>query len=145
MKNTVLDLFRSSTSRAPAAGNVHRFARRLSRLSRLAALGALATFCMSGVQAHAETPTLAIKSGDAERRFTAAELLARPDAASVHAGGNGDIYHRAVEYRAVPLLALLGNRPEEHFDTVELQASDGFVSEIPLALVERGAHNGAIA
>jgi mono/diheme cytochrome c family protein len=113
-----------------------------------ASLVALALYCVgASTQAVADAPALVVKSGDGERSFTAADLLARPDNKSVSLSGNvsGDIYHHKVEYRAVPLLALLGNRPEAHFDTVELQASDGFVSEIPLALVERGAKNGAVA
>jgi mono/diheme cytochrome c family protein len=100
-----------------------------------------------GTQAHADAPALVIKNADGERSFTQADLLGRPDSKSVTLTGSvsGDIYHHKVEYRAVPLLALLGSRPEAHFDTVELQASDGFVSEIPLALIERGAKNGAVA
>jgi mono/diheme cytochrome c family protein len=101
----------------------------------------------AGMQAFADAPALVVKSGDDEHSFTASELLARPDNKSVNLTGTvvGDIYHHKVEYRAVPLLALLGNRPEAHFDTVEVQATDGFVSEIPLTLVERGAKNGAVA
>ncbi|CAB3749191.1 c-type cytochrome [Paraburkholderia humisilvae] len=100
-----------------------------------------------GTSAYAEVSALLVRNGDGEHSFTAADLLARADNRSVTLTGTviGDVYHHHVEYRAVPLLALLGNRPDAQFDTVELQASDGFVSEIPLALVERGAKNGAVA
>jgi mono/diheme cytochrome c family protein len=111
---------------------------------------AFALCCASlgaGIQAFADAPALVVKSSDGERSFTASDLLARPDIKSVNLTGtaSGDIYRHKVEYRAVPLLALLGNHPEAHFDTVEVQATDGFVSEIPLTLVQRGAKNGAIA
>ncbi|CAB3748218.1 c-type cytochrome [Paraburkholderia solisilvae] len=110
---------------------------------------AAVVLCCVGASArvYADAPALAVKNGDSEHSFTAAELLARPDNKSVSLTGtaSGDIYRHKVEYRAVPLLALLGNHLDAHFDTVEVQATDGFVSEIPLSLVERGVHNGAVA
>jgi mono/diheme cytochrome c family protein len=93
--------------------------------------------------AQAAEQTLVIEGGAAERRFTAAELLARPDAVVLNV--TGDVYHRTVAYRAVPLLALLGNHPDDRFDAVEAQASDGFVAQIPLALIAKGASGGAVA
>ena len=48
-------------------------------------------------------------------------------------------------YRAVPLLALIGDSVEERFDTIEARAADGFVSQIPLALVQKGASGGSVA
>jgi mono/diheme cytochrome c family protein len=87
--------------------------------------------------------TLVIANSGAERRFTAAELSARPDAAALSV--TGDVYHHAVTYRAVPLLSLLGGNPGDRFDTVEAQARDGFVSQIPLALIAGGEHGGAVA
>jgi mono/diheme cytochrome c family protein len=86
-------------------------------------------------------PVLIIVGGSGERHFTAAELLARADAADLRV--SGDIYHRTVAYRAVPLLALLGSNPDDRFDTVEAQAADGFVSQIPLALI--AGSGGAVA
>ncbi|MFC0400039.1 c-type cytochrome [Paraburkholderia rhizosphaerae] len=121
-------------------------------MKNIVKIAALALCCVGasvgmGTRAYADAPTLVVKAGDGEHSFTAADLLARPDNRNVTLTGTviGDIYHHKVEYHAVPLLALLGNRPESHFDTVELQASDGFVSEIPLKLVERGAKDGAVA
>ena len=48
-----------------------------------------------------------------------------------------------MKYRAVPLLALVSVGPA--FDTIESRAADGFVSQIPLALVEKGVRGGAKA
>jgi mono/diheme cytochrome c family protein len=45
----------------------------------------------------------------------------------------------------VPLLALLVDKPGDRVDTLEAQASDGFVSQIPLALITRGASGGSVA
>jgi mono/diheme cytochrome c family protein len=95
--------------------------------------------------------TLVIADGAGERRFTAAELLSRPDVEllakpdAAALGVTGDIYRHTVAYRAVPLLSLLGGNSDDQFDTIEAQASDGFVSQIPLALIARGEHGGAVA
>jgi mono/diheme cytochrome c family protein len=45
----------------------------------------------------------------------------------------------------VPLLALIGEKPDPAFDTIEVRALDGFVSQIPMALVEKGASGGSVA
>jgi mono/diheme cytochrome c family protein len=86
---------------------------------------------------------LVIDIGTAEQHFTAADLLARPDAGVLNV--SGDIYHHTVAYRAVPLLSLLGNNSDNRFDVLQAQASDGFVAQIPLALIAKGASGGAIA
>ena len=88
-------------------------------------------------------PALVIAKGEQEQRFTPAELLARPDVVTL--GVDGDVYHHAVAYRAVPLLSLLGNHSADQFDTIEAAASDGFVTQIPLALIMKAAHGGAVA
>lgn len=88
-------------------------------------------------------PALVIAEGAQEQRFTAAELLARPDAVTLSV--DGDVYHHAVAYRAVPLLSLLGSNSGGRFDTIEAAGSDGFVTQIPLALIMKGAHGGAVA
>jgi hypothetical protein len=77
-------------------------------------------------------------------RFTASDLLTRPDAAEVDIPNDHD-YRRATHYRAVPLLPLLADLPPEHFDTLEARATDGFVAQIPLSLVRKGAEGGATA
>ncbi len=87
--------------------------------------------------------TLTLTFGDNVRRFTAAELLARPDASDIEVPDDVS-YGRAMRYRAVPLLALIGEVPKD-LDTLEASAADGFVSQIPRALVEKGANGGSTA
>jgi len=48
-----------------------------------------------------------------------------------------------MKYRAVPLLPLMS--VSTAFDTIEARAADGFVSQIPLELVEKGGRGGARA
>ena len=84
-----------------------------------------------------------VNAGGADRQFTAHDLLTRPDSALVHV--QGDIYHGAVQYRAVPLLALLSASPGATFDTIETKSTDGFVGQLPLSLVAKGAKGGAVA
>lgn len=109
----------------------------------LCGLAILAALVAVPCGSRAASPALTIANGSDERQLTAAELLARPDSAVLNV--TGDVYHGAVHYRAVPLLALLGSPPDKQFDTLEVRASDGFVSQIPLALVARGASGGAVA
>lgn len=92
--------------------------------------------------AHAEDRVLTLSSGTETRRFTAAQLLRRPDAVELTIPADVS-YGRAMKYRAVPLLPLVSVGPA--LDTIEARAADGFVSQIPLALVEKGATGGAKA
>jgi mono/diheme cytochrome c family protein len=93
--------------------------------------------------ADAAEPSLVIGNAGEQRSYSAAELQGRPDTAIVDV--QGDIYHGHIAYRAVPLLALIDGLSDGALDTVEAGASDGFVSQIPLALVKRGAAGGAVA
>ena len=45
----------------------------------------------------------------------------------------------------MPLLALLNANPGGTFDTLETKSTDGFVSQLPLSLVAKGATGGAVA
>lgn len=92
-----------------------------------------------------EPPTLTLSFGDRGQRFTAAELLARPDAATLVVPD--DItYGRPITFRAVPLLALIGSSSADPaLDTIEARATDGFVSQIPMALVAKGGAGGSVA
>jgi mono/diheme cytochrome c family protein len=92
--------------------------------------------------AQADERVLALSIGPESRRFTAAQLLGRPDAAELTIPADVS-YGRPMKYRAVPLLALVSVGPA--FDTIESRAADGFVSQIPLALVEKGVRGGAKA
>jgi mono/diheme cytochrome c family protein len=91
----------------------------------------------------AGTDSLVITGDAGDRQFTTAALLARPDSAVVNV--HGDVYHGTVPYRAVPLLSLLGKGANHPLDTIEIQSSDGFISQIPLSLVTQGANGGAVA
>jgi mono/diheme cytochrome c family protein len=93
--------------------------------------------------ASASERILALSFGDETRRFTAAELLARPDAVSLTIP-NDVSYRRAMTYRAVPLLALIGEAALKDVDTIAAKASDGFVSQIPASLVQKAATGGSV-
>ena len=81
---------------------------------------------------------LTLSFGNDVHRLTAEELLARPDATSITIPDDVS-YHRAITYRAVPLIALIGDVAKLGFDTIEARASDGFVSQIPASLAMGGA------
>jgi mono/diheme cytochrome c family protein len=111
---------------------------------RMLGLAILLGALLATAGAHAEAPSLTLALGGEPRSFTAAELVARPDAATLQIPDDPS-YGRSMTYRAVPLLALLGDRVDERFDTIEARAADGFVSQIPLALVRKGADGGSVA
>ena len=94
--------------------------------------------------ARAGADTLTVSFGGTPKTYAAAELLARPDAATITIPDDVS-YKRAMTYRAVPLLALLGGKPDPALDTLEARAADGFVSQIPMSLVEKGANGGSVA
>ena len=110
---------------------------------RIALLPLLCTLILCA-GARGEDAALTLKLGAKEQRFTAAELLARADAATISIPDDVS-YKRAMTYRAVPLLALIGEQPDPSFDTLEARAADGFVSQVPMALVEKGANGGSVA
>ena len=87
---------------------------------------------------------LSMSFGGEQRRVTAAELLARPDAAFLTVPDDVS-YRRAMTYRAVPLLGLIGDVSSLGFSTIEARASDGFVSQVPASLVAKGLSGGAVA
>ncbi|MCW3477324.1 cytochrome c [Limobrevibacterium gyesilva] len=88
--------------------------------------------------AGAAEPVLTLSVGDSEQRFSVAGLLARPDAADLAVPRDAS-YGRAMSYRAVPLRALLAMLPQGAIDTLEARATDGFVSQLPFAIVAGGA------
>ena len=87
---------------------------------------------LSALSAPAAAADLTIDTGQ-PRLVTTEALLARPDAATITVPDDAS-YGRAMTYRAVPLAALLGGAPREGED-VSLAASDGFVTNLPGALV----------
>ena len=89
-------------------------------------------------------PTLSIDANGMVQTYTAAALLARPDSTFIDVPADVS-YKRSMHYRAIPLLGLLSAAAADKFDTLEAQATDGFVTQIPLALIEAGAKGGAVA
>ena len=110
---------------------------------------AIALLALAGALAYvgaarAGLPALTLSFGAEPRSFTVAELLARPDAATVMIPADV-AYGRAMTFRAVPLLALISTSADPALDTIEARASDGFVSQLPRALIEKGASGGSVA
>jgi mono/diheme cytochrome c family protein len=87
---------------------------------------------------------LTLSFGAHPQRISATELLARPDAAVLIIPKDVS-YGREMTYRAVPLLGLIGDALNSGIDTIEARALDGFVSQIPSALVQKGSSGGAVA
>jgi mono/diheme cytochrome c family protein len=110
----------------------------------IACLAVLIFIAVEANLAGAAEPSLEFDLGGVPHRFTTSELLARPDAAEVDIPNDYD-YRRATHYRAVPLLPLLADLPPDRFDTLEARATDGFVAQIPLSLIRKGAAGGASA
>jgi mono/diheme cytochrome c family protein len=116
----------------------------------LALLPFVVTASIASSPGTAAEPTLTINrpgteaSGAKSQEYTAAALLARRDAVSITVQDDVS-YRRTMTYRAVPLLALLSGARDSRFDTLEARATDGFVAQIPLDLVTRGTHGGAVA
>src|SRR5512140_2188942 len=73
-----------------------------------------------------------------QKKYSAEELLGRADATSITVP-NDVSYRRSMTYKVVPLRALLPAPRADRYDTLEAKATDGFVAQIPLDLVARGA------
>lgn len=84
------------------------------------------------------SPVLTVSVGGETKTFSAAELLARSDLASVETV-NDAAYKSAMTYRAVPFRALLPAVKSGETDTLEMRATDGFVAQLPTKLLEGGA------
>ena len=81
---------------------------------------------------------LVVTAGGATRQFTLDELRTWPSAAMLTVP-HDPAYGGAMSYRAVPLRALLSALPPDAADTIQARASDGFVAEIPRALINGSA------
>lgn len=103
----------------------------------------LAAVILGAVPASAAERVLTLSFGGEPRRVTAEELLARPDAATISIP-NDLSYKRAMTYRAVPMLAVIGDAALRDADTIDARASDGFVSQIPAALIRKAAEGGSV-
>jgi mono/diheme cytochrome c family protein len=100
--------------------------------------------CASSVRAEPAQPTLTIAAGTVTIHYTAAELLSRTDLASIQIPPQVD-YDVSLTVQAVPLLDLLAAFPLAGFDRLEASATDGFVAQIPLSLIEAGRSGGSVA
>lgn len=109
-------------------------------------LRSIAVLCFAVVMlagaARADDPALTVSFRDRVQSFTAAELLSRPDAATLVVPDDV-AYGRQMTFRAVPLLALIGSTAGPALDTIEVRALDGFVSQIPMVLVAKGGSGGS--
>lgn len=99
---------------------------------------------LAAIPAGAADRTLTVSVGDRDRTFTSRELLARKELTTITIAADV-AYKSRRTYAAVPLLALLGPAAGLTFDTLEVRASDGFVSQLPMALIKRAASGGAVA
>jgi mono/diheme cytochrome c family protein len=115
-------------------------------MSTLVKLGSTLLLCLCAAAASAQPtqPILAVAAGAVTHHFTAAELLSRPDLASIPIPPGVD-YDVPLTVQAVPLLDLLAAFPLERFDRLEATATDGFVAQIPLALIGAGKTGGSVA
>jgi mono/diheme cytochrome c family protein len=115
-------------------------------MATLVKLGTALLFCLCAAGAYAQPvqPTLTVTAGAMTKNFTAADLLSRPDLASLQIPPGVD-YDVQLTVQAVPLLDLLAAFPLERFDRLEASATDGFVAQIPLALIEEGKSGGSVA
>jgi len=94
--------------------------------------------------ARADQPTLTITVGNETRSFTRAELLARPDAATIQVARDVG-YRGPMTYRAVPVAALLAGMTLPHDSVIEAVALNGFVAQLPPDLLLNTDARKAIA
>jgi mono/diheme cytochrome c family protein len=87
----------------------------------------------------AHAADLTLRFGDDVHILTQQELLGSPVSVDVV------VPQTAVKAKAVPLVMLLKGLPIDDVDTLEVQATDGFVSQIPMDLVRRSAQGGLAA
>jgi mono/diheme cytochrome c family protein len=115
-------------------------------MATLVKLGTALSLCLcaSGAYAQPVQPTLTVTAGAITNNLTAAEALSRPDLASIQIPPGVD-YDVQLTVQAVPLLGLLAAFSLERYDRLEATATDGFVAQIPLALIEAGKSGGSVA
>jgi mono/diheme cytochrome c family protein len=108
------------------------------------AAGLLAACLAWPVAARAEDPVLTLSVAPKTQEFGLAELSERSDAKVITIPVDV-AYGRRMRFRAVPLLALLEPLDAGSVGTLEARARDGFVSQIPLSLIAKGASGGSVA
>lgn len=114
------------------------------RTSWVTLLSVLAVMLSLSWTTQAAEACLSVTNEKETHCYEAATLLARKDVATLTVGHDVS-YRRAMTYRAIPLLTLLGDVSNGPFDTLEARATDGFIAQIPLSLVAQGSRGGAKA
>jgi mono/diheme cytochrome c family protein len=115
-----------------------------SRLLR-ATLLALAFLLIGHVSSgKADPATLSIELDGQTRHFSAAELLANPATRTLEIPRDAS-YGQSMSYLAIPLRELMPGLRTDDTDAIEARATDGFVSQLPLKLIEQAANGGAVA
>ncbi|MBF8179025.1 c-type cytochrome [Herminiimonas contaminans] len=80
--------------------------------------------------AHAQDARLQLRVGSQQQTLALTDLLKHPAIRTIKIPADVS-YKRAMEYRALPLLAIL--RDISKIDTLQFKASDGFVANIPVS------------
>jgi mono/diheme cytochrome c family protein len=94
----------------------------------------VAFFLLLPTVARAAEPAVEVEVGAAKRSFTRAELLARPDAATIEVAKEVTS-GVPMTYRAVPVAGLLSGLTFPPGSVIEAVAIDGFAAQIPLDLL----------
>jgi|SRR5215469_4192353 len=94
--------------------------------------------------ARADEPTITVTVGNDTRSFTRGELLARPDAATIHVVRDV-AYRTPMTYRAVPVAALLAGMSLPPDSVMEAVALNGFVAHLPPDLLLKTDESKAVA
>lgn len=92
--------------------------------------------CAVGNFAHAAEPVLELSFSKQQQRLARADLLRHPDVRTIEVPADV-AYKQPMKYRALPLLSIL--RDVRDVDILQFKAEDGFVANIPTALLSGGA------
>ncbi len=106
-------------------------ARTLATLALLASCAVAFCFILP-TSALAAEPKLAIDMGAGLQQYERSALLQRPQVRTIEVDGDA-AYHRHMQYRALPLSALLGEVKVD--GDVQFTAMDGFVANVPARLL----------
>lgn len=92
--------------------------------------------CAAGNAAHAAEPVLELSFSKQQQRLARADLLRHPDVRTIEVPADS-AYKQPMKYRALPLLSILRNVRD--VEVLQFKAEDGFVANIPTALLSGGA------
>ncbi len=95
-------------------------------------------------QASGAEPELTLMLNGREKVFTRAQLLAHPQAKTLHVPFDVT-YRRAMNYRAIPVAALFAGETVDPQASVQFVATDGFSASIAPSRLLNTAPSGAIA